>query len=50
MKHLNELQKRKQRNRIVILFMILAVWVLAGICLFIGSSNMTLWVVLLAVA
>ena len=50
MNHLNELQKRKQRNRIVILFMILAVWVLAGVCLFIGSSNMTLWDGLLAVA
>ena len=50
MNHLNELQKRKRRNRIVILAMSLAVWVLAGVCLFIGSSNMTLWEGLLAVA
>ena len=42
MNHLYELQKRKRRNRIVILAMIFAVLALAVVCLFIGSSNMTL--------
>lgn len=50
MNYLNEIQHRKRRNRVVILFMILAVWLLAGICLFIGSSNMTLREGLLAIA
>ena len=50
MNHLHEIQKRKRRNRIVIVSMIAAVWVLAGVCLFIGSSNMTLQEGLLAIA
>ena len=50
MNHLYELQKRKRRNRIVILAMILAVLALAVVCLFIGSSNMTLRECILALA
>ena len=42
MNHLKEIQKQKRRNRLTILFMILGVLALTGVCLFIGSSNMTL--------
>ena len=50
MNHLSAIQKQKRRNRAVILSMIAAVLVLAAVCLFIGSSNMTLQEGLLAIA
>ena len=50
MNQLHEIQKRKRLNRLIVIFMILAVLILAAVCLFIGSSNMTLREGLLAVA
>ena len=42
METIREIQKRKRRSRIVIIGMALAVVVLAAVCLFVGSSNMSL--------
>ena len=42
METIKEIQKRKRRSRIVIIGMALAVIVLAAVCLFVGSSNMSL--------
>ena len=42
MNHILELQKKQRRSRIFIYFMALAVFATAILCLFAGSSNMTL--------
>ena len=42
MNHMNELEKRKRRNRVVIVAMLLAVLAAGVACLFVGSSNMSL--------
>ena len=42
METIKEIQKRKRRSRIVIIAMALAVVALAAVCLFVGSSNMSL--------
>ena len=41
MHHIKELEKRNRRNRLIILAMLVAVIVTAVVCLFVGSSNMT---------
>ncbi len=42
MNNIKQLQKRRLRNRIVIIVMAVAVLAVAACCLFVGSSNMTL--------
>ena len=41
MNHIKELEKRNQRNAIVIIAMLVAVVVVSIACLFVGSSNMS---------
>ena len=41
MHHIKELEKRNRRNRLIILAMLVAVIVVGVVCLFVGSSNMT---------
>ena len=42
MEHIKELEKRNQRNVLVLGIMVLAVFVAGIVCLFVGSSNMSL--------
>ena len=41
METIKELQKRKRKNRLVIVTLAVLVLILAVVCLFVGSSNMT---------
>ena len=42
MKYIQELEKRKKRNAVVILALLVAVIVVSVACLFVGSSNMSI--------
>ncbi|MBE6959024.1 MAG: iron ABC transporter permease [Ruminococcaceae bacterium] len=41
MNPIQEMKKRKKRNALVIVFLLIAVLIISVVCLFIGSSNMT---------